>query len=49
MINSIQNTDHYTWGVNCDGWHLLKSDTLSVIQERMPHNTKEQLHYHQFA
>ena len=48
MINSIQNTDHYTWGVNCDGWHLLKSDTLSVIQERMPHNSKEQLHYHQF-
>lgn len=48
MIKSIQNTDHYTWRVNCDGWHLLKSDTLSVIQERMPHNSKEQLHYHQF-
>jgi len=49
MIKSIENADHYTWGVKCDGWHLLKSDTLSVIQERMPQNTKEQLHYHQFA
>jgi quercetin dioxygenase-like cupin family protein len=49
MIKSIENADHYTWGVKCDGWHLLKSDTLSIIQERMPQNTKEQLHYHQFA
>jgi mannose-6-phosphate isomerase-like protein (cupin superfamily) len=49
MIKSIHNAEHYTWGSNCDGWHLLKSHTLSVIQERMPQNTKEQLHYHQFA
>lgn len=46
MIHSIQNSEHYTWGQNCDGWHLLKSDELSVIQERMPANTSEVLHYH---
>jgi mannose-6-phosphate isomerase-like protein (cupin superfamily) len=49
MIRSITNTEHYIWGENCDGWHLLKSDTLSVIQERMPPNTGEQLHYHYHA
>ena len=49
MILSTDNAEHYTWGQNCDGWHLLKSDTLSVIQERMPPNTGEQLHYHHKA
>lgn len=48
-MKSTQNAEHYTWGNNCDGWHLLKSDTLSVIQERMPVNTSEQLHVHQHA
>ena len=47
MPISIQNAEHYTWGNNCDGWHLLKSDSLSVIQERMPPQTSEQLHFHQ--
>ena len=46
MIKSIKNAENYKWGDNCDGWHLLKSDTLSVIQERMPAGTSEQLHYH---
>ena len=48
-ITSIKNAEHYTWGNACDGWHLLKSDSLSVIQERMPPATGEQLHYHHFA
>ena len=46
---SIQNAEHYTWGTNCDGWHLLKSESLSVIQERMAAGTEEQLHYHSKA
>ncbi|MDB5275747.1 MAG: acetyltransferase [Ferruginibacter sp.] len=46
MIRSIENTAHYNWGNNCAGWHLLKSDSLGVIQERMPPDTTEQLHYH---
>jgi mannose-6-phosphate isomerase-like protein (cupin superfamily) len=49
MVNSIANAEHYVWGNLCDGWHLLKSDTLSVIQERMPPNTAEQYHYHHKA
>lgn len=46
MPTSIHNARHYTWGDNCDGWHLLKTNTLSVIQETMPPGTSEQLHYH---
>lgn len=49
MIKSTQNAEHYNWGNQCDGWHLLKSDSLSVIQERMPPGTGEQLHYHHKA
>ncbi|MES2565903.1 MAG: GNAT family N-acetyltransferase [Bacteroidota bacterium] len=46
MKKSIQNSEHYQWGQTCDGWHLLKSDELSVIQERMPPQGMETLHYH---
>lgn len=46
MIKSILNAESYKWGNDCDGWHLLKSDSLSVIQERMPAGAAEQLHYH---
>ena len=49
MIKSTENAEHYTWGDNCDGWPLLRSDSLSVIQERMPPATAEQLHYHKRA
>lgn len=46
MKKSIDNSEHYNWGQKCDGWHLLKSSELSVIQERMPSDTDEVLHYH---
>jgi mannose-6-phosphate isomerase-like protein (cupin superfamily) len=49
MIITIHNSEHYKWGDNCDGWHLLKSDTLSVIQEIMPPGAEEMIHYHQKA
>lgn len=49
MIKSIKNAEHYQWGNACDGWHLLKSDTLSVIQEKMPAGTFEQVHFHNKA
>lgn len=49
MTTSTQNAEHYTWGENCDGWHLLKSPTLSIIQERMPPGTGEQQHFHHHA
>ena len=38
--------EHYQWGQNCDGWHLVKSDSISVIQERMPAHTSEVRHFH---
>lgn len=44
---STQNAEHYTWGDGCDGWHLVKSDSLSIIQERMPPGTAEVKHYHE--
>ncbi len=49
MIKSIQNSEHYKWGQNCDGWHLLRSDNLSVIEELMPNGSSEALHYHRQA
>ncbi len=49
MVTSKDNAEHYNWGNQCDGWHLLKSETLSVIQERMPPDTSEQEHYHILA
>ena len=49
QVISIHNAAHYTWGNSCDGWHLLKTGPLSVIQERMPSGRYEQLHFHHRA
>lgn len=38
--------DHYTWGQKCDGWHLVATEDLSVIQEKMPLGTSEKRHFH---
>lgn len=46
MAISIQNAEHYIWGEICDGWHLLKRDDMSVIQERVPAGGAEVMHYH---
>jgi mannose-6-phosphate isomerase-like protein (cupin superfamily) len=46
---SRETAEHYTWGNGCDGWHLVKSPSLSVIEERMPPGTSEVRHYHQRA
>jgi mannose-6-phosphate isomerase-like protein (cupin superfamily) len=46
---SIDNAEHYSWGDGCDGWHLLKSSGLSVIQERVPAGKAETLHFHRRA
>jgi mannose-6-phosphate isomerase-like protein (cupin superfamily) len=45
MINK-QQAEHYSWGRNCDGWHLVQAEKLSVIQERMPPHTSEVRHAH---
>jgi mannose-6-phosphate isomerase-like protein (cupin superfamily) len=46
---STENAEHYIWGSHCDGWHLLKRDDLSVIQERVPAGGAEVMHYHENA
>ncbi len=48
-IVSHENAEHYTWGGVCDGWHLLRSGGLSVIQERVPPGGAEVNHYHERA
>ena len=46
MINK-ETAEHYLWGNNCYGWHLVKQPELSVIHELMPPGTFEVRHYHQ--
>lgn len=48
-IVSRGNSEHYNWGEVCDGWHLLKADKLSVIEERVPPDVAEVRHYHERA
>ncbi|MBD3885122.1 cupin domain-containing protein [Phormidium tenue FACHB-886] len=52
----LATAEHYTWGGGspytsdsplCDGWHLLKREDLSVIQERVPPGGAEVKHLHQ--
>jgi mannose-6-phosphate isomerase-like protein (cupin superfamily) len=44
---SISNAEHYHWGADSEGWHLLKRDDISIIQERVPAGGKEVMHYHE--
>ncbi|MFK7853692.1 MAG: cupin domain-containing protein [Granulosicoccus sp.] len=43
------SAEHYQWGDNCDGWHLVKTEKLSVIQERVPPGAGEIRHLHNIA
>ncbi len=44
-----QSARHYFWQEICDGWHLVERDDLSIITEKMPPNTSEDMHYHRKA
>ena len=44
-----KNAEHYVWGGICEGWHLLKTPGLSVIEERVPPGRSEVRHYHRQA
>ena len=48
-VVSIDNAEHYTWGEHCDGYHLVKTAALSVIQERVPVGCHEVRHLHRYA
>ena len=45
-IKNTGNSEHYTWGVVCDGWRLLNGTDLAVIQELIPPGRGEAKHYH---
>lgn len=49
QIVSIKSAEHYKWGADCDGWHLVKTAELSVIEERTPAGTAETRHSHVHA
>lgn len=49
MVISNETAEHYIWGGICDGWHLLKREDVSVIQERVPPGGAEVMHYHNKA
>ena len=46
---SKDSAEHYRWGNDCDGWHLVKSANLSIIQERVPPGCGEVRHFHKDA
>jgi mannose-6-phosphate isomerase-like protein (cupin superfamily) len=43
------NAEHYRWGMDSDGWHLVKDADLSVIEECMPPGAAEVRHHHERA
>ena len=43
---SASTAEHYTWGDACDGWFLLRTPELHIIEERMPAGTAERPHHH---
>jgi mannose-6-phosphate isomerase-like protein (cupin superfamily) len=46
---SRENAEHYRWGVDCDGWYLVKDKQISVIEEFMPPGAAEIRHHHERA
>lgn len=46
---STVSAPHYTWGAGCDGWHLVRTPDLSVIEERMPPRATDVRHRHRNA
>ncbi len=44
-----ESAEHYIWKEQCDGWHFLKSDDLSIIAEKMPPGATEDMHAHNFS
>ena len=53
QIISTKSAEHYKWGgpqgTDCDGWHLVKTPDLNVIEELMPPGTSEARHFHVHA
>jgi quercetin dioxygenase-like cupin family protein len=45
-IVDVRNSEKYVWGEQCFGWHLLKREDLSVIQEEAASGKSEKKHFH---
>ena len=45
-VTDISTAECYRWGSGSEGWHLLKREDLSVIEERVPPGDNEQRHFH---
>ncbi|MGI8771284.1 MAG: cupin domain-containing protein [Acidobacteriaceae bacterium] len=48
-VASAADAEHYNWGARSDGWHLVRSAGLSVIEESMPPGESEVRHFHHQA
>jgi mannose-6-phosphate isomerase-like protein (cupin superfamily) len=50
QVISAKSVEHYKWGgpqgTDCDGWHLVKTPELSIIEELMPPDASEARHFH---
>ena len=46
LPTSRSTANHYVWGQACDGWHLLRTAGLSIVEERMPPGSREVRHWH---
>lgn len=49
LIKDKDNSEHYYWGRNCQGWRLIDENDFAVIEEEMPPHTYEKLHFHKYA
>lgn len=45
-VTDALSAEHYQWGNGCSGWHLLKHDGFSVIEECVLPGQHEQRHFH---
>jgi mannose-6-phosphate isomerase-like protein (cupin superfamily) len=46
---STANAEHYTWGNNCDGWYLVRTPEIDIIEESMPAGASEIRHCHIYS
>lgn len=46
---SAATAEHYTWGEACDGWFLVRTAELHIIEEHMPPDASERTHHHERA
>lgn len=42
----LQNTNHMTWGNNCDVYTLINTNKFHIIHETIPPGNKDKMHCH---